>query len=226
MSRTTLLATVCLLGSLVACSDNQVANPLSDVPTAAQLIKEAENMGMVRVTVPDPDPGIPAYARAFPGLNQFFHDGEWLAIPFYRSPDDVPADFNLLDFFHFPGPGGPGAFATPILTSGFYMIEPNAPLGTFPLVAISTGTDVPIWFVKWADYQEAMKDSEVTIAELRAMNPLIGTASTFSETLKPRVENHLVVINAKGMLEDGRTFSLHVTHVGDTLRAIRIKFGR
>lgn len=226
MSRTTLLTTACLLGSLVACSENQLADPLSDIPTTAQLVKQAEERGMVRVTVPNPDPGIPAYARAFPGLNQFFHDGEWLAIPFYRSPDAIPEEFNLLDFFHFPSEQGPGAFATPILTSGFYLIEPNAPLGTFPLVAVSTGTSIPIWFVKWTDYQAAMVDNKVTISELEAMNPIKGLASSFSEALKPRVDAHLVVINAKGALDDGRSFNLHVTHVGDTLRAIRIRFGR
>jgi len=226
MSRHALLATACLFGALAACSESQLADPQSDVPTAEQLVKQAVDMGMIRITVPDPDPGIPAYARAFPGLNQFFHDGDWLAIPFYRNPDAIPADFNLLDFFHFPGAGGPGAFATPILTRGFHMIEPNAPIGTFPMVAISSGTSVPVWFVKWSAYQPAMADNVVNIAELRAMNPLKGVASTFSETLKPRVDAHLVVINAKGALADGRTFDLHVTHVGDTLRAIRIKFGR
>ncbi len=226
MPRYTQLAAACLLGALAACAENQVANPLADVPSTEQLIQQATDLGMVRITVPNPDPGIPAYARAFPGLNQFFHDGEWLAIPFYRSPDHIPADFNLLDFFDFPGPDGPGAFATPILAGGFYMIEPNAPLGTFPLVAVSSGTAVPIWFVKWSDYQAAMTDNVVTIAELRAMQPVKGVASTFAETLKPRVDAHLVIINASGRLADGRTFDLHVTHVGDTLRAIRIRFQR
>ncbi len=209
---------------LSACNENRIADPLSDVPDTETLIRSAESAGLVRVTVPDPDPGIPAYARAFPGANQFFHDGVWLAIPFYRAPSAIPADFNLLEFFHFPGPNGPGAFGTPILIEGFYFIEPNAPLGTFPTLAVSTGDSVPIWFVRWSDYQAAMADNVITIGDVVAMQPLRGIATQFKETLKPRLDDHLTVITASGVLDDGRTFEFHVTHVGDTTRALRITF--
>lgn len=212
--------------TLAACGDSKLADPVADVPDTQTLIREAEAAGMVRVSVPDSDPGLPAYARAFPGANQFFHNGEWLAIPFYRSPAAIPADFNLLEFFHFPGPDGPGAFATPILIKGFYLIEPNAPLGTFPLLAVSTGDAVPIWFVRWSDYRAAMADNVVTIGDVIAMQPLRGIADKFNETLKPRTDDHLTIITASGRLEDGRTFDFHVTHVGDSSRALRIKFGR
>jgi len=211
---------------LSACTNTTTPDPLSGVPSTEALVRTAEAAGMVRITVPNPDPGLPAYARAFPGKNQFFHNGEWLAIPFYRSPSAIPANFNLLDFFHFPGPNGPGAFATPILIKGFYMIEPNAPVGTFPLLAVSTGDAVPIWFVRWSDYRAAMTDNVVTIGDVIAMRPLRGIATTFNETLKPRTDDHLTIITANGKLDDGRTFEFHVTHVGDTSRALRITFGR
>jgi hypothetical protein len=210
-----------------ACQGSRVADPpMEDLIDSEALIRSEQAAGMVRVTFPDPDPGIPAYARAFPGLDQFFRDGEWLAIPFYRSPEAIPADFNLLDFFHFPGPNGPGAFGTPLLTEGFYFVEAGAPQGTFPTLSISTGDAVPFWFVKWVDYQAAMSDGIVTIGEVRAMSPLRGTARQFAETLKPRPESHLVVISARGRLADGRSFDFHVTHIGDVTRAVRIRFGR
>ena len=220
------LVALSLALTLAACSDTQIADPLAGVPDTETLIRSAEAAGMVRITVPNPDPGLPAYARAFPGANQFFHNREWLAIPFYRAPSAIPANFNLLEFFHFPGPGGPGAFATPILIKGFYMIEPNAPLGTFPVLAVSTGDSVPIWFVKWSDYQAAMADNVVTIGDVIAMRPLRGIATRFNETLKPRLDDHLTIITASGKLDDGRTFEFHVTHVGDSSRALRIIFGR
>jgi len=221
-----LLGTLGLSLVLAACNDAKIADPLFDVPDTQTLIRTAEAAGMVRVTVPNPDPGLPAYARAFPGANQFFHNGEWLAIPFYRAPSAIPADFNLLQFFHFPGPNGLGAFATPILIRGFYFIEPNAPLGTFPMLAVSTGDAVPIWFVRWSAYQAAMADNVITIGEVIAMRPLRGIATTFNETLKPRLADHLTIITASGKLEDGRTFDFHVTHVGDSSRVLRIKFGK
>ncbi len=212
--------------ALTACGDAKVAEPTFDIPDTAAMVRAAEQAGMTRVTVPDPDPGIPAYARAWPGLNQFFHDGEWLAIPFYRAPSAIPANFNMLEFFHFPGPGGPGAFAAPTLLKGFFLIEPNAQLGTFPLISVTTGDAIPVWFVRWSDYQAAMADNVVTIGEIQAMQPLRGIANKFNETLKPRVDDHLVVITAAGTLEDGRKFDFHVTHIGDSIRSIRIAFKR
>jgi len=215
---------------LGACTAPQIVAPLPDVPDTAPRIRAADRAGMVRVQFPESDPGIPAYARAFPGLNQFFQNGEWLAIPFYRAPSAIPADFNLMEFFHFPGPNGPGAFATPILIKGFYLIEPDAPRGTFPKVAIATGDAVPIWFVRWSAYQAAMSDGVVTIGDVIAMNPLRGIATKFNEVVKPRItdrpNDHLVVISASGKLADGRTFKFHVTHVGDVSKALRITFGR
>ncbi len=228
MSKLPALALTCTLGfTLAGCSADPVSESTPDFAAETEaLVQFARSAGMTRVTFPDPDPGIPAYARAFPGLNQFFVDGEWLAIPFYRSPDAIPADFNLLDFFHFPDATGPGAFGTPLLTRGFYFVEAGAPLGTFPTLSVSTGDAVPMWFVKWADYQAAMLDGTVTIGEVQAMSPLKGVASRFNETLKPRMDDHLVVISAQGTLEDGRRFQFHVTHLDDTTRSVRIRFLR
>ena len=40
-------------------------------------------------------------------------DGQWVAIPLWRSPESIPSDFNLLDTFD------PRAVDLPLLVEGF-----------------------------------------------------------------------------------------------------------
>lgn len=176
--------------------------------------------GLMVLTIPDEDPGPPFYARV--GL-QFLTDGDLLAIPFYRDPACVPADFNLLEMFHFPGPGGPGAFACPLSMTGRLLIEPDAPLGTFPRQVVLQGDAVRFWFVPYADFQEIAEDGVVTMPELAGLSPLQGTAGRYHETLHPREGEHRIVIDAGGLMDDGRRFQFHATHIDDTLRSIRIR---
>jgi hypothetical protein len=195
-------------------TESQPVAPLDPVPSVAELVAAAEREGLVRVTFPDPDPGIPSYARLTTIGNQILRDGDWVAIPFYRDPSRVPAGFNLLTMFDFPGPNGPGAFGAPLTISGFYLTERTATPGTFPRVAISSGRAVPVWFVPWAALREALRDNVVTMPELRALRPLEGTATQFEETLKPREGDHLLVITARGTVPDGRRFELAVAYRG------------
>jgi hypothetical protein len=182
-----------------------------------------DSEGLVRTSIPDEDPGPPLYARVSSIQNQFFHDDGWLAIPFYRPPECVPAEFNVLGLFDPPGETGPGAFGCPLLRTGFLLIEPDAPLGTFPRHAVLSGDAVPFWFVPWAEFQAEAADGRVTFAALEAMDRLTGVAYRYQETLRPRADEHLVVINATGELADGRTFRFSVTHEGDQTKSIRIQ---
>jgi hypothetical protein len=224
LRRRSLNATITLAASLLAaCSvTDPVDGQSADIPSAEAQLAAAEAQGLVRVTFPDPDPGVPLYARLGNPANQIFHNERWLVVPFYRNPDQVPANFNLLELYAFPGPTGPGAFGATLLITGQYMIERGAPLGTFPKVAVSTGTAVPVWFVDWSTFRSAMADNVVTMGELRAMNPLRGVATRFSETLRPRIGDHLLVLSAAGTLTDGRRFDVQVTHVESTTRNLRI----
>jgi hypothetical protein len=181
--------------------------------------------GYTRVTFPDPDPGIPAYARVTSVALQLYHSDGWLAIPFFRDPDCVPDDFDLLQLFHFPGPDGHGAFACPLRHSGHYLVEEGAQPGTFPRLYVSHGDAVPFWFVRWSDFQGAMADGSVTLPRVRTMNPRMGMATMFRETVQPRLDEHLVITDARGHLDDGTPFEFHVTHVGDQTRRIRIRLG-
>ncbi|CAN5758031.1 hypothetical protein BH23GEM6_BH23GEM6_24710 [soil metagenome] len=222
--RRTILTALLLPLLLTACDGAPVALQ-APPPIDEALHAPAVTPGMIRMTFPDPDPGVPAYARFGLPTNQLLHDGEWLAIPMLRDPACIPADFNLLNFFDPPGEGGPGAFACPLKLHGWYMIEADAPLGTFPSIVHSSGDAVPFWFVRWSEFQPLLAGGEVNIGDLAALPSLVrGTADRFAETLHPRLENHRVVVDAQGHLEDGGRFRFHLTHIGDRIVTIRIRF--
>jgi hypothetical protein len=58
------------------------------------------------------------------------------------------------------------------------------------------------------------------------MEKLVGTATSFDETLQPRMDEgeHLVMIDAAGQLEDGRAFHFHVVHLEDETLSLRLGF--
>jgi hypothetical protein len=215
---------VCTISLLAACTNSPSdLTAQSPAHAAADATPMAARTGaaLVRREMPREDPGPPFYARV--GMQVLEGDG-YVAIPFYRSPDLVPAGFNLMSFYDFPGPGGPGAFAAPLLMTGFTLTEADAAQGTFPKQVELHGAGVPVWFVPSAAFHAAAQDRALTIGELRALSPLVGTASRYHESLHPRESEHKIVIEAAGTLADGRSFSLNLTHVGDALRSIRIAF--
>lgn len=158
---------------------------------------------------------VPFYARF--GENETFSDGEWTVIVFYRSPDCIPADFNLNLFFHFPGTDGPGAFAcAPPTTTSIEYWANDPQTDPAPLIAEMTGRgDVPVWFIAQAEIETAMSDGVVTIGELAASPSLLkGRAANYTELLHPGQSNPqpLIQFKAEGMLEDGRSFMVDVSY--------------
>lgn len=178
--------------------------------------------GMRTVEFPGDDPGPPLYARVTPLSNQFFIDNGLIAIPIYRDPSCIPPDANLMGLFHPPGPDGPGAFGCDLLIEGSYIIEADAPVGTFPIRAVARGP-IQIWFVELTAFQAASADGQMTMAELESLSPLRGTATKFNEMLAPRMDSHHVVITSRGRLEDGRTFQFNVNHRGEVTQSIMIR---
>lgn len=207
------IATLATLLASLAGAQSSPRTPT--VPSAADVEAEARARGMVAIAFPEADPGIPAYARLAPAAGQLYRDGEWVMIAFYREPARIPPSFNLLQEFDFPGPAGPGAFTAPLLIRGRLLMEPGARPGTFPKAAIATGEAVPVWFVRWSVLAPAMRDNVLTIGELRALEPLTGTATHFHELLRPRAGEQLIVIDARGTLADGRRFDASVVHRHD-----------
>lgn len=172
---------------------------------------------------------VPFYARF--GENETFSSGEWTAIVFYRSPDCIPADFNLNQFFHFPDESGPGAFgcAPPTTTSvEFWANGPET--DPAPLVAEMIGRGaVPVWFFAQSEIETALADGVVTIGELTGLpSRRVGTATTYTELLHPGQSNAqpLIQFMAEGALEDGRSFLVDVSQgAPDVANHITIEIG-
>jgi len=166
--------------------------------------------GAVRTDYPSPeDPGPPFYARIELGL--VIQDGTTAAIPFYRDPAGVPADFNLLNLFDVPR-----AFSCALTVAGFDLWKNGPPpVDMAPIQSETRGLGaVPVWFVDWTELRAVMSDHQLTITELSALPSLqVGFASFYQETLHPaggaQVDTKDIV--ARGALEDGTAFQLHVT---------------
>jgi hypothetical protein len=234
-SRSTVaLLTVLQAALLMACD---APAPLETAPLLAphgpELARGAEPRGLVRSTWPSADdPGAPFYARIEPAPPFVHADGGWAVIPFYRDPDCLLAvrpDFNLLHFFD-----APAAFACPMTVHGHSLWHGGVGMGA-PHTVISHGTGaVPVWFVPESVIGQAMADGDLTIVELAALPGLrVGHASHFNEMLHPHSlppalggGGHPVpklVLNARGTLEDGGAFSVHLTVVADETRSIQIR---
>jgi hypothetical protein len=95
--------------------------------------------------IPDDSPGIPAYARTDRPF--VFHTDQWAAIVFYRAPDCVPGDVNLLNFPDF------GAFTCPLNVSGFERWDNGLGIDAGPRHTVSSGLSVPVWFVPWPAFR-------------------------------------------------------------------------
>ena len=148
---------------------------------------------------------IPYYARI--GYEELYHNDEWAAIVFYRLPDCVPDDFNLLEFYDFAG-----AFGCEPTTDGF-LIWAGEPWVSAPIQMELHGLgDVPVWFMTWPDLQVAIADGSLTMPELEAIpSLLIGSASFYNETLHPAAVVPMINYVAHGLLADGRSFQVHAT---------------
>lgn len=149
------------------------------------------------------------------------HTDDWAAIVFYRPPSCVPAGFNLLDFFDIPG----AFFCGPLAVEGWEMRKVPDPFAA-PWQSEMHGLGaVPVWLVSWVELKTALIDGVLTVPELMGLASLqIGSAHTFSEMLQPiptRLPSRLVM-NAEGLLADGRRFRLHFNSE-DTFTTIDVR---
>lgn len=174
---------------------------------------------------PVQSPGVPAYARLELLVPNFDvpNNNRWAAIVFYRDPACVPQDFDLGQFFHYPGPNGPGAFGCPLLVEGHEIWE-NGPGPGGDLAPIYARTrnavpDLPIWFVAWNELQPILDSGQVFIGDITALPSLIrGSANWYEEALYPNgtAETPGITLRSAGTLEGGGRFRLkwHFTDQG------------
>ena len=147
----------------------------------------------------------------------FLHDDEWVVIPFWRLPESIPLDFNLLDTFD------PRAIKLPLLVEGLARFRDNLPMSW---EARGLGS-VPFWFVHLSEFQAAIADGALTIAELASLGSrVVGTARFYNE------QNHIFGLHkvshytmvASGTLDDGRTFDLLFVEVDLEFVQVQIDF--
>lgn len=187
--------------------------------------------GLVRTEWPtDNDPGMPFYARVENLPPYIFNDGEWAAIIFYRDPEFVPGEFNLLTVFDVPR-----AFSRESTVTGSSLWHDRPFNGAPKIIHITGGGNVPIWFVPWDSVRDqARADGVLSVNDLLAIEGrLVGYANHFAETLHPHPDpafgggghpNPKMIVDASGQLEDGRAFRLHINWVHDEVKAIKIQF--
>lgn len=161
---------------------------------------------------------VPFYARFDPNIGELYYDEGLVAIAFYRPPTCIPADFNLLDFYD-----EPRAFdCSPQTTEGFEIWKNGPGIDPLPELTELHGLgDVPVWFASLPKLQAEMADGSLTIGDLTALNPMIGSASYFHETLRFGIDLGTLEINARGKLSNGQIFSLHIINVD--MRNIKTK---
>jgi hypothetical protein len=191
---------------------------------------EAEE-GLVRTTWPSAeDPGMPFYARVELLPPYIFNDGNWAAIVFYRDPQCVPDNFNLISVFDIPA-----AFTCAHTVHGDSLWHGAIFNGAPKIITISGNGAVPVWFVPWdAVKEQAKADGVLTVAGLQQVQGrLVGYADHYTETLQPHPDpaigggghpNPKMIVDAQGQLEDGRPFNLHITWVHDQVQSIQIQF--
>lgn len=193
---------------------------LACLPTSA-MAQGLPGQPAARLDFPATSPGVPAYARLELLIPNFDvpNNNRWAAIVFYRSPDCVPSDFNLGDFFDPPGPQGLGAFQCPLLIEGheLWTNGPDEDVAPRYVVSRNAVPKLPIWFVRWPELEPFLSGGFVTIEDLRSLPSLRrGSANWFEERLFPNgvpgltggAEDPGISMRASGELEDGGVFSL------------------
>lgn len=209
---------------LAGCSDEQ-RPPLEPEPLLA---RGASSQGLIRMTFPGDFPGVPAYARIEDHPPHIYIVDDWAVIAFYRDPDCIRPNFNLLELFDVPA-----AFGCALTVEGFALYEPGVFPEGAPKIAQLKGTGaVPFWFVPAGVILAAIQDGELTIGELAALDGLlVGYATQFNETLHPNPENvvsgghpnHKLIQTAHGTLEDGRRFQYHLTELRGEVKSIGLR---
>ncbi|TVP48106.1 MAG: hypothetical protein EA341_11510 [Mongoliibacter sp.] len=209
---------------VLACANEDEQPVVSELEKARMEYEEMKaNHAFVELAFPEDDPGPPFYARiAVLGPDKLIMESNGtIVIPMMREVQCIDPEFNLLDLYHVPN-----GFFCPLTLSGRGLIEPNAPMGTFPAIAYGTGSNMPVWFVDSAPLLNAISDGILTLPELEALNPRKGIASRYEEYNKPRTEeDYLLVIESEGsILGTNQRFAYKVISRTKARQDVELKF--
>lgn len=202
-----LLATTIITAVAVtaACSDQPP--PVAPPSRLAAASASAQGAGgVIILRHPGETPGPPYYADITSGFVP--NDGRWAGIVFWRSPECVPAGFNLLEQFN-----PPTAFACPLTLEGegYWRDLSDA----FPFQQHERGLGaVPVYFVAWSELQAAMGDGVLTIGELQGLPSLLVGSASFLRIVTHNssgpgsqgINHGQTTLVAGGELADGRAF--------------------
>jgi hypothetical protein len=235
MTRTTFILLAMPVAVLLGCEPRSATEPVGGPELDVAVPASA---AMAQRLVRTEGVGGPFYARIVPIPPHIYADGGWVGIAFYRDPDCVPGNFNLLEFFDmveaFPD-GPPRPILCTLHVQGHTLWHGAAGNG-IPHTVVSEGAGaVPVWFALEEEVLAAMEDGDLTMDELQSMGSLIkGEAHRFNELLHPHgvpgepdSGGHpapKIVLNAHGTLQDGSGFQFHITDVDGGARNVRIRF--
>jgi hypothetical protein len=207
-----------LLFPLLACNEHREplgpadGSPTTALPqstlrevagTATRALAQSVNAGgPIILHIPDEAPGAPYYALLSRGFVP--NNGAWAGIVFLRSPSCVPADFNLLDWFD-----RWAAWDCQLMVEGEEWWHSLTAPPPFQERDRGLGA-VPVYFVRWSEFQAAIADDLLTITELQSLPSLMKGSASFLEhvvhnTNQPTNHGHETLVS-HGTLEDGRTF--------------------
>ena len=187
--------------SLSACTPDAVTGPRTDQPRPSSA-SAAQNSAPIILRFPSEQPGPRYYALFGQGFTP--NDNGWVGIVFIRSPQCVPAGFNLLDEIN-----PPTAWACDLTVEGtewWHDVSTPPPYQTHER---GMGA-VPIYFVALSELQAGTADGVLTIGELKSLPSLVIGYATFfhhivHNTNQPTNHGHETLV-AHGELTDGRTF--------------------
>ena len=135
----------------------------------------------------------------------------WQLVYFFRPPECIPTDFDLLYALTFlvpsPLPRPDATECGPATIDGYAMWRGEPPpvptLSNPPFAVESRGLGaVPVWFIPAEAWDAAIENDRVTIGELEESVQLRGTAHDFHEVSV----GNAISVEMEGTLEDGTPF--------------------
>ncbi len=138
---------------------------------------------------------------------------------FYRAPENVPLNFNLLEGFDWSdrdANGIPDPWDYPLLVRGFEIFqEPSLSPPPYK-VLLREIDEVPIWFTTREEVTEVLNETgTITFKQLSQMTSLAKGSATYHHeeshyALGDKAQINTEDYQARGLLEDGRSFSVHI----------------